>query len=150
MIATTSDSRKEEAARNLGAHNVLNYKDNLEWGQRAKELSLDGRGADYIIKIGGPTTIMQSCVASAVDGIIAVIGTRGGRSGNSGISHTTLATIRRIIVGNRLQMEMVRAISANKIKPVIDSRVFKFADLKLAYRYVEEQQHIGKVVIDIV
>lgn len=150
VIATTSDSRKEDFVRHLGAHHVINYKNNLEWGERAKELSLNGRGADYIIEIGGPTTMMQSFAASAIEGTIAVIGTRGGRNGNGGTSHTNLVTTRRIIVGNRLQMEeMVRAISANNIKPVIDPMAFEFADLKLACHYLEEQKHIGKIVVDV-
>ena len=40
VIATTSDARKEEMLKGLGAHHVINYKINLEWGQAVKDMSL--------------------------------------------------------------------------------------------------------------
>jgi len=151
VIATTSDAPKEKMLKNLGARHVLNYKANGNWGQRAKDLSTDGRGADYIVEIGGPTTMAQSCAASAIDGVIAVVGTRGGRNEDAKTSHTTLSTVRRIMVGSRLQFEeMLRAIAVNGIKPVIDSRTFKFSEVQEAYQYLEDQKHVGKVVIDVV
>lgn len=151
VIATTSDAAKEKMLKDLGARHVLNYKVNENWGQMAKNLSVDGRGADYVVEIGGPTTMAQSCAASAIDGVIAVVGTRGGSSGDIAASHTTLSTVRRIMVGSRLQMEeMLRAIAVNGIKPVIDSRVFKFSEVQEAYKYLEDQKHVGKVVIDFV
>jgi NADPH:quinone reductase-like Zn-dependent oxidoreductase len=151
VIATTSDARKEELLKELGAHHVINYKTNSEWGQAAKDMSLGARGADYIIEIGGPTTMEQSSIAAAIDGIVAIVGTRGGREGGSSAAHTNLATSRRIMVGTRLQLEeMLRAVEVNRIKPVIDDKVFKFRELKEAYQYVDNQKHIGKVVIDII
>jgi NADPH:quinone reductase-like Zn-dependent oxidoreductase len=41
---------------------------------------------------------------------------------------------------------MLRAIDVNQMRPVID-RVFKFDDAKLAYQHLQQQKHIGKVVI---
>jgi NADPH:quinone reductase-like Zn-dependent oxidoreductase len=151
VIATTSDARKEEVLKALGVHHVINYKTNLEWGQAAKDMSLGARGADYIIEIGGPTTMEQSSIAAAIDGIITIVGTRGGREGGSSAAHTNLATFRRIMVGTRIQLEeMLRAIEANRIKPVIDEKVFKFRELREAYQYVDDRRHVGKVVIDLI
>lgn len=150
VIATTSNAAKEEMLKRLGAHHVINYKTNPEWGQVAKGLSLGGRGADYIIEIGGPTTLKQSSIAAAVDGTIAIVGTRGGRDGGEGPTHTNLATFRRIIVGNRLQLEeLLRALVANGIKPIIDEKIFGFSELAEAYQYLDDQRHIGKVIVDI-
>jgi NADPH:quinone reductase-like Zn-dependent oxidoreductase len=130
---------------------VINYKTNPEGGQAAKDMSLGARGADYIIEIGGPTTMAQSSIAAAIDGIIAIVGTRGGRDAGSAAAHTNLATFRRIMVGTRLQLgEVLKAILANRIKPVIDEKVFKFRELGEAYQYIDDQKHIGKVVIDII
>jgi NADPH:quinone reductase-like Zn-dependent oxidoreductase len=151
VIATTSSEEKEKVLKGLGAHHVINYKTNPEWGKTAKEISLDGRGVDYVVEIGGPTTMAQSSLAATIDGIVAVIGTRGGRKGDGGTEHLTLCTVRRIMVGNRMQLEdMIRAVVANGIKPMIDSKVFKFEEVKEAYQYLEDQKHLGKVVIDIV
>lgn len=149
VIATTSSVEKEKWVKNLGASHVINYRTDEQWGQTAKGLSIDGRGVDYVIEIGGPNTMAQSCVAATVDGLIAVIGTRGGR-GEDGTAHTTLSTTRRIMVGNRLQLEdMIRAIVANGIKPVIDERVFGFEEVNEAYQYLKYQRHLGKIVVDI-
>lgn len=151
VIATTSDAAKEAMLRELGAHHVINYKANPEWGQAAKDASLDGRGADYIIEIGGPSTLTQSSVAAAIDGIVAIVGTRAGRDGGSNEkAHTNLATLRRIMVGTRLQLEeLLRAVVANGIQPVIDKKAFKFPELKEAYQYLDDGRHIGKVVVDV-
>jgi NADPH:quinone reductase-like Zn-dependent oxidoreductase len=151
VIATTSETAKEELLRRLGARHVINDKTNADWGEGAKNMSTSGRGADYVVEIGGPTTMAQSYAASAVDGVIAVVGTRDGRVSEGAASHTTLATIRRIMVGSRLQLEdMIRAVSVGGIKPAIDSRVFKFSEVREAYQYLNDQNHVGKVVIDII
>jgi NADPH:quinone reductase-like Zn-dependent oxidoreductase len=41
---------------------------------------------------------------------------------------------------------MNRAITMHQLKPVID-RVFPFEDAQAAYRYYEDGQHFGKVII---
>jgi NADPH:quinone reductase-like Zn-dependent oxidoreductase len=43
---------------------------------------------------------------------------------------------------------MNRAISVNRIKPVID-KVFAFDDTPAAYRHLESATHFGKVVISV-
>lgn len=150
VIATTSSTEKEAFVTEMGAHHVINYRTDAKWGQTAKDLSIDGRGADFVIEIGGPTTMAQSYLASTIGGTVAVVGARAGK-GEGETSHTILSTTTRILVGNRLQFEeMIRAIVANRIKPVIDSRVFKFEEVKEAYQYLKDQKHLGKVVIDII
>ena len=60
---------------------------------------------------------------------------------------STVVTLRRIAVGSRAQfLAMNRAIALNKLKPVID-RVFPFDDARAAYRYYEDGQYFGKVII---
>ena len=43
---------------------------------------------------------------------------------------------------------MVRLINATGIKPIVD-KVFQFTDLRAAYEYLESQQHVGKVVVQV-
>jgi NADPH:quinone reductase-like Zn-dependent oxidoreductase len=43
---------------------------------------------------------------------------------------------------------MNRALSASRMKPVID-RVFPFADAVSAFQYFETGQHFGKVLVDL-
>ncbi len=56
-------------------------------------------------------------------------------------------TIRSIAAGNRAHfLAMNRAIVAHQFKPIID-RIFPFDDAQAAYRYYQEGQHFGKVII---
>lgn len=91
--------------------------------------------------------------AVAFHGQIVLLITRGkdkpGIEIPSSAYSTTLATIRRLFVGNRASLEaMNRAIETTGIKPVID-RVFSFAELEDAYRYYGHANAFGKVVISV-
>lgn len=56
-------------------------------------------------------------------------------------------TVRRVYVGSHTQFEaMNRAIELHALRPVID-RVFGFRETIQAFRYFEECNHIGKIVI---
>ena len=44
---------------------------------------------------------------------------------------------------------MNRLISGQNLKPVVD-KVFSFGEAEEAYRYLESQKHVGKVVIRVV
>ena len=43
-------------------------------------------------------------------------------------------------------MDMIRAISANRLNPVIDRR-FLLQDIVAAFKYFESQKHFGKVCL---
>jgi NADPH:quinone reductase-like Zn-dependent oxidoreductase len=43
---------------------------------------------------------------------------------------------------------MIRAITANRVKPVIDRR-FPLQDVVAAFGYYESQQHFGKVCLEL-
>jgi NADPH:quinone reductase-like Zn-dependent oxidoreductase len=40
-------------------------------------------------------------------------------------------------------------IDEKLIKPVVDDRVFGFAEAREAYEYLEQQRHFSKIVIDV-
>lgn len=44
---------------------------------------------------------------------------------------------------------MNKLISARQIKPVVD-KVFSFEQAEEAYKYLESQKHVGKIVIKVV
>lgn len=44
--------------------------------------------------------------------------------------------------------DMNRLISSQQIKPVVD-KVFSFDEAEAAYKYLESQKHVGKVVIKV-
>ncbi len=54
-----------------------------------------------------------------------------------------------LIVGSRQdQVDMVRAIEATGLKPVIDS-TFALQDIAAAFRHEESGAHLGKICLEI-
>lgn len=59
----------------------------------------------------------------------------------------SLASIRRLFVGSRTDLEdMTKAMAAHEVRPVIDE-VFPFDALPQAYQRFQSPQRFGKVVI---
>jgi NADPH:quinone reductase-like Zn-dependent oxidoreductase len=154
VIATTSSKEKEERLKALGADAVVNSQTTPDWQMAVRKLT-QGRGVDQVIEVGGPGTLEQSIKSTRVAGEIALIGSlaSGGRLSNIPALNVVRAaiaravTIRSIAAGNRAHfLAMNRAIAAHQFKPLID-RIFPFDDAQAAYRYYQEGQHFGKVII---
>jgi NADPH:quinone reductase-like Zn-dependent oxidoreductase len=150
VIATSSSEEKLGKLKRLGADAVINYKELPEWGQKAKDLT-DGRGVDHVIEVGGPGTIMQSITACRMGGHIALIGVLTGFAGEVALPALFSNQIRvsGIFIGSRAdQQDMIRAITVNRLKPVID-RSFPLEEIATAFKYYEAQKHFGKICLDI-
>jgi NADPH:quinone reductase-like Zn-dependent oxidoreductase len=150
VIATSSSDGKLDRLRRMGADTVVNYKAVPDWGQKVKDLT-DGRGVDHVMEVGGPGTFMQSIAACRLGGHIAVIGVLTGFAGELVIPALFGNMIRTsgISVGNRADQEsMIRAISATRIRPVID-RTFPLREAGAAFRYFESKQYFGKVCLEL-
>ncbi|KAI0149838.1 zinc-containing alcohol dehydrogenase [Hypoxylon sp. NC0597] len=156
VIATTSSSEKAKLLEGLGADHIINYRDTPEWGSVVRELT-GGIGVDYVIEVAGPSTMNQSVASVKLDGVIVILGSVGSSSDEKdtpGLINCwmNLFTARGIWVGSRLQMEdMCRAIEANidKLRPVVDPKIFTLEQAKEAYDYLASGKHQGKVCIDI-
>ncbi|KAK5631492.1 hypothetical protein RRF57_007206 [Xylaria bambusicola] len=156
VIATTSSAEKEKMLKTLGADHVVNYRETLNWGDKAKQLTA-GVGVDLVVDVTGPVGLEQSVKSLRLDGILAVVGAAGGFGATANVptvldSWMKLFTSRGVWVGNRLQMEeMCLAIEGNteQLRPVLDSKVFMLGQLKEAYEYLESGKYLGKVCIQI-
>lgn len=149
IIATSSSDTKLERLRSMGAHELINYKRDADWGKTAWKLA-DGRGVDHVVEVGGPSTLAQSIEACAVGGKIALIGVLTGFSGELPIGPMLTKNVRltRMTVGSREnQVAMVQAIETNKIKPVVD-KAFPREAMTEAFRYRETGRHVGKICLE--
>jgi NADPH:quinone reductase-like Zn-dependent oxidoreductase len=149
VIATSSSGEKLARLKALGADHLINNKEDASWGRTAAELT-GGRGVDAVVEIGGPGTMNQSIAISRIGGHISLIGVLTGWSGEI----TTAAamgknvTIKEITVGSRQeQEEMITAIDANGIRPVIDSR-FPLDKIADAFAHQISQKHFGKICLE--
>lgn len=150
VIATTSTPAKAERLKGLGADVVINYAAQPDWATVVRDAT-GGRGADLVVETFGGDTIEQSMRAVGLHGQIMLLIARGMHKPDIQISaqaySATMATIRRVFVGNRASFEaMNRAITQTQLRPAID-QVFAFSEAKQAYQHFMRGQSFGKVVI---
>ncbi|RRI01375.1 NAD(P)-dependent alcohol dehydrogenase [Mesorhizobium tamadayense] len=150
VIATSSSEEKQERLGLLGADDVINYRSVADWGLKARDLT-DGRGVDHVIEVGGPATLAQSIAACRMGGHIALVGVLTGFAGEVSIPALFSNQIRisGISVGSRTdQEEMIRAINANRLRPVVD-RAFPLQEIAGAFSFYESQKHFGKICLEL-
>jgi NADPH:quinone reductase-like Zn-dependent oxidoreductase len=141
VIATTSSSEKADKLKKLGADHVINYKADPNWGDAARKLTPDGTGVDHIIEVGGSGTLQQSFKCVKLEGIISVIGFLGGVDPKTQPTVletlTHICTVRGVYVGSKaLMRDMIRAIEANNIHPVVDDKIFSLDQTREAYDHM--------------
>ena len=151
VIATSSSREKLDALRALGADHVINYRETENWGEAALALT-GGRGVDHIVEVGGPNTLKQSLLCARTGGHVAVIGAVGGFEIDTmpfAIVQAKRLRLQGVTVGSRRdQTDMVRAIEAHGIRPVVD-RTFPLEQLADAFRHLQSGGHTGKIGITI-
>ncbi|KUO68827.1 MAG: alcohol dehydrogenase [Alphaproteobacteria bacterium BRH_c36] len=149
VIATSSSDAKLERLTALGADHVINYRADPAWGETARALT-GGRGVDHVVDVGGPATLDQSMAAVRVAGHVSLIGILSGVEGSLQLIPALVRQIRLqgVLVGSRAhQIEMIRAIDRNGMRPVID-KVFPLAEIVAAFRHQESNRHFGKICLE--
>ncbi len=149
VIATSSSDEKLARLKALGADHLINYRTTPEWGQAAAALT-GGRGVDLVVEIGGPGTLTQSIHAARIGGHISLIGVLTGVSGEvpTALAMTKNVAIKGITVGSHdAQEDMIAAIEANGLKPVID-KVFPLEGIAAAFMHQASQTHFGKICLE--
>ncbi|MDN7135516.1 zinc-dependent alcohol dehydrogenase family protein [Pseudidiomarina terrestris] len=149
VFATSSSNEKLERYKNLGADHLINYEEDPEWGKTVRKLT-HGRGVDHVVEVGGPGTLPQSIDAVAIGGHIALIGVLTGSEGKVPTAKLMAkqARLEGLIVGScEYQKDLVRALEANGVKPVVD-KTFAFEELADAFRYEKDGKHFGKICLE--
>ena len=147
-IITSSSDVKLARAQTLGAAEIINYRQTPDWDEAARKLT-GGAGVDQVIEVGGSDTMPRSLRAVCVGGILSVIGVLSGAAPSVSPASILMNALRvqGIYVGSRAMFErMNRFIEFHGIRPVID-KTFAWTEIKGALRYMESQQHFGKVCL---
>jgi NADPH:quinone reductase-like Zn-dependent oxidoreductase len=149
VIITSSDDKKLAKARELGADCLINYKQTPDWISNVLTMT-DGEGADVVVETVGGSNLNKSLEALRLDGHISVVGFLAGVQSPINLISLNLkrAKINGLSVGSRQDFsDMLKAISANKIRPVID-RAFPLDQIAEAFSYLESGRHFGKIVVE--
>lgn len=159
VIVTSSSDEKLARMRDLGADDTINYRTTPNWHQAVLDKT-GGRGADVILNTVGIGEMERALLACASNARVMLIGANpvqrtGSQTETIGLKDFPRGmimkglTIKGVIVGSRRMLEdAVAAAHANKVKPIID-RVFSFAQVPDAVRYMESGEKIGKIVIKV-
>ncbi|MEO6838649.1 MAG: NAD(P)-dependent alcohol dehydrogenase [Ginsengibacter sp.] len=148
IIATTGNKEKVSKLKELGANEVINYKEVQFLSEEVKRLN-GGVGVDVTLDVGGRNTLMQSVLSCKENGYVGLVGFLSG----SEITIDILPVIMNYIriqgysVGNASQLsDFVNAIEINNLKPVID-RVFTIEKTKDAFLKLKSGEAFGKIII---
>lgn len=148
VIATTGSKEKEQKLKDLGADEVINYKDYPEWSNEVKRLN-QGEGVDITLDVAGNQTIEQSILSVKEHGFVGLVGFMSG----SKLSFDVFPLIMNYIrlqgysVGSAQDLaDLVNAVEKNNLKPVVDS-IYNVNQTKQAFEKLKSGEAFGKIVI---
>jgi NADPH:quinone reductase-like Zn-dependent oxidoreductase len=149
VIATSSSAEKLERLKALGADEVINYKEEPQWG-KAVLAKTAGLGVDHVIEVGGGGTFGESVRAAKLGGHIALIGVLSGPAVSQIILPRIFMKQLRMsgiaMANQQSQMAMVEYLDRSSIRPII-SDTFDLADLASAFQHQIDNKHFGKISI---
>ena len=146
VIITSSSNEKLERAKDLGADELINYKENSDWGSKAFQAA--GGGVNLVIEIGGGSTFDQSMEALTIGGHISLIDALGGIKTELNLLQIVFKNVHThgITVGSREDHEeMNRFLEEHQIHPVIGKEV-AFEQGADAIMGIAAGNHFGKII----
>lgn len=147
VITTVGSTEKIEKAKNLGADEVINYREQ-DFTETVKELTA-GKGVELVFEHIGQDTWERSLRCLTRGGRMVVCGATSGPTGTVDIPSLFLRqlSIHGSYMGGRNElMDVLRLIEQGKLRPVVDT-VFPLKDAALAQKRMQERKFFGKLVL---
>ncbi|HEX9615398.1 MAG TPA: zinc-binding dehydrogenase [Bacteroidota bacterium] len=148
VIATTSSESRAEKAKNIGADEVINYKDQRV-PQEVRRLT-GKRGVDVVFEHVGKS-VWDDCIKSLTKGGRLV--TCGATSGHEAATDLRYVFYKQLqILGSTMGKKgdlarILKFFADGKLKPVID-RIMSLKEVREAHGVLERGEHFGKVVMN--
>ena len=147
VYATTSSEEKATRARELGAAQVFNYREQ-DWVAETLAAT-GGRGVDVVQDLVGGATWASSLRCLARNGRMVVVGSHSGPTFELDIRQIYHKQLRILGANGGTYDEMARAlrlVGAGRLRAVVDT-VLPLAQIREGHRLLEEHAHFGKVVM---
>ena len=148
VFATSSESRKLELAKQLGAAAVLNNKEQ-DVGAEVRRLT-GKKGVEVVFEHVGAATWEASLKSLAYGGRLVTCGSTSGAKVELDIRHLfgRQLVLAGSYMGGRGELHQVlQFVFDGRLKPVVD-RTFPLAEAAAAHRHLESRKQFGKVVLE--
>lgn len=148
-IVTSSSDAKLARAADVGADQVVNYRENPDWHQRVRKVT-GGRGVEHVVDTVGPDTLERSIAATGRDGHVHLVGLINSAGSVNPLSILGgMVSVRGVRVGSRKLFEEMNALIERKdIHPIIGHR-YALDDAKAAFTRQLDGPDFGKIVVNI-
>ncbi|MCL5116026.1 MAG: NAD(P)H-quinone oxidoreductase [Firmicutes bacterium] len=159
VMTTVGSQLKVEAVRAFGADRVVNYRQ--EGFLDAVQAWTQGKGVDAILDFVGQAYLQDNLKALAADGTLVLIGALSGYEAHinlgvvqarrlkiHGTALRSRAFEKKVALVQQFIKEAIPLFESGRVKPVID-RVYPLRDIADAHRYMESNQNIGKILIEV-
>lgn len=159
VIVTAGTDEKCAACLTLGAVRAINYRSE-DFVKEAKAMT-DGRGVDVVLDMVGGDYIARNIDMLAPDGRLVFIAFQKGvraeinflpimikRLTVTGSTLRPRDTAFKSAIARELQSKVWPLIAAGVIRPVVHA-TFPLAEAAEAHRLMEEDRHIGKIVLTV-
>ena len=147
VIATTSTAEKAAKAKELGADEVINYKEE-DITQRAKTLT-DGVGVDVVVDHVGAEFFNKAFDSLRTGGRYGICGATTGVRAEIQLGALFFKKLQMfgVYMGTKEDLrEIVAMLNRGKIRPVID-QVFPLSQARQAHQAMEEHNFFGKLLL---
>lgn len=149
IVTSSSEDKAHIMQERYGVKASVDYRQE-DWPAQVRKIA-ENIGVHVVIEVAGGKTLAGSIAACRPYGHVSLIGALSGAKAELNVVDILRRqiTVRGIFMESTQELKaFVRAVSAWKIHPHID-RVFSFDHLHDAYRHLESQKHMGKIVISV-
>jgi NADPH:quinone reductase-like Zn-dependent oxidoreductase len=149
VIATASTDAKLEKAREIGADEVINYREK-DFAEEVRRLTAK-KGVEVVIEHVGNDTFAKSLQSLARGGRLVTCGATSGPRVEADLRYIFaghLSILGSYMGGKRELAELMPHFDRGKLRPVVD-RVFPLEDAGDAHRRMENRELFGKIVLRI-
>jgi NADPH:quinone reductase-like Zn-dependent oxidoreductase len=150
VLATTSTPEKMQKAREIGADDVFNYREG-DWVQWVLDVT-NGRGVDLIQDNVGAATWPYDLKVLARNGRLVACGSHSGTSFELDIAQIYHRQLKILGSNGGTYHDLTAAFALfeqGHLRPVVD-KVLPLSQIHEGHRILEEADHFGKVVIQMV
>lgn len=158
-VGVTASAGKLDACLGLGAQRAIDYATE-DFVERMLDLT-DGDGVDVVLDVIGGDYLARNVDVCRPGGRIIQVGIMGGASATISLAdvltkkiHLIGTTLRsrpieeKIAISRRVSAEVLPWFDVGACQPVVDSR-FAFDDVQDAHRYMQSNQNVGKILLDV-